>query len=194
MNFTYADQSPGVGHLPRPVGAKRSQADAGLLAFALKPRLPPPPMMRGKKWDEDEDKYILEERKRGQGWRQIATALPGRSDDAVRNRYHRLAGTGLSLPGGGRPRHPRPRSYTSAESVASPSCATSALESPLVTHNSSWTAPRARLSATYLSTGAQRRMLRSRSCGGSSAATAGTRSPSKFPDGATKRFACDGIG
>ena len=29
----------------------------------------------------------------------------------MRNRYHRLAGTGLSLPGGGRPRHPRPRSY-----------------------------------------------------------------------------------
>ena len=42
-------------------------------------------------WRAEEDAMILEEVERhGQKWRIVAAALPGRSDDSVRNRWNRL--------------------------------------------------------------------------------------------------------
>jgi len=49
--------------------------------------------MGRKDWSAEEDRTILAEvAKVGQKWRIIATHLPGRSDDAVRNRWKRLIG------------------------------------------------------------------------------------------------------
>jgi hypothetical protein len=49
--------------------------------------------MGRKDWSAQEDQTILEEvAKVGQKWRLIAAKLPGRSDDAVRNRWKRLTG------------------------------------------------------------------------------------------------------
>jgi len=45
-----------------------------------------------KEWTADEDQIIMSEVERvGQKWRVIAAKLPGRSDDAVRNRWKRLS-------------------------------------------------------------------------------------------------------
>ena len=47
--------------------------------------------MGRKDWTEEEDRVILEQVSlHGQKWRVVAAALPGRSDDAVRNRWKRL--------------------------------------------------------------------------------------------------------
>ena len=52
----------------------------------------PSPRLQGRRvWLEEEDRTILDTvREIGFRWRTIASYLPGRSDDAVRNRWNRL--------------------------------------------------------------------------------------------------------
>jgi len=54
-----------------------------------------------KEWTEEEDSYIRRGVHAGKGWRAIANQLPGRSDDAVRNRWKRLDPNRLPSPASG---------------------------------------------------------------------------------------------
>jgi len=76
--------------LPQPVQARV------VLAARSRPAVCPISGMNGKEplkhgWTPDEDALILSAvQKEGQKWSFIAARLPGRTDDAVRNRYLRL--------------------------------------------------------------------------------------------------------
>ena len=62
----------------------------------------PMPMGKGKQgWTHEEDELIVSMvQANGTRWRQIAARLPGRSDDAVRNRHLRLEGIKRKMSGG----------------------------------------------------------------------------------------------
>jgi len=74
--------------MPVPLPAGSSSAESMAASGEGKARN----TMGRKEWTSDEDRTIMEEvAKHGQKWRIIAAALPGRSDDAVRNRWKRLS-------------------------------------------------------------------------------------------------------
>ncbi len=108
-----ADSDESVGSNRR---AAASIARSDDVAAAPSPVACPPSARSRSYWSEAEDKTIIDcVNSMGQRWRVIAAKLPGRSDDAVRNRWLRLGSSEPPPPRVRRPPSERQRHVWSEE-------------------------------------------------------------------------------
>ncbi|KAL3908692.1 MAG: hypothetical protein SGPRY_009700 [Prymnesium sp.] len=86
----YHMDPPGGTHMPPYPGEGGQQPPLGHEQQPLPGKGIPRNMLLRKEWTAEEDSFIKKAVAHNKGWRYIATRLPGRSDDAVRNRWKRL--------------------------------------------------------------------------------------------------------